>query len=77
MSSGDINTLFIKQGYDNKNAHMLAFEVLIEQAIRLQKMCLDLLTPPSNYKRLHLRCQTPDRKMKLNLALASRLSREG
>ena len=56
---------------------MLAFEVPIEQAIRLQKMCLDLLTPPFNYKRSHLRCQTPDHKMKLNLTLASRLSREG
>ena len=56
---------------------MLAFEALIKQAIRLQKMCLDLLTPPLNYKRSHLRCQTPDHKMKLNLALASRLSREG
>ena len=55
---------------------MLAFEALIKQAIRLQKMCLDLLTPPFNYKRSHLRCQTPDHKMKLNLALASRLSRE-
>ena len=33
-----------------KKCTHVAIEVLIEQAIRLQKMCLDLSTPSSNYK---------------------------